>query len=201
LDDEDLFEELRFTSDRRMEEAKAALPRERLLSLARLDPGDEAEARHRRWVEYLEHRVPMLLCVAAGLEMSNGLAEVEPSYEQRLLALDVLSECGVGVQEAGEPPTVRFTISTRPRKVTWTANANEVLSALMAKLEVEIRSFYGLSLRQARYRWRATLRQSYVRREVRLGLASPTLTDLLVEARECGRIAMGKRATPRADSL
>jgi hypothetical protein len=185
LNDELLFEELRFIPEERLEEAKSALPRERVLSLAGLDSGDEAEARHRSWAAYLEY-VPTLLWIACAAQKNTvrgpegTVVEVVPSCCARVLAHDVLSEFGLGDAAVSAPGHER-------------ATAGEILAGLRAMIDSEIRSQFGISLRLARYRWRRILRQTYVRREVRLGVECPTITDLVVEARELGRVAVGNR--------
>ncbi len=98
----------------------------------------------------------------------------------RVLAFEVLSELGIG-----------SALVTAPGLGVTTSS--EILASLRAMLDSDLRAHFGISLRQARYRWRGLLGQSHLRREVRLGIERATSTDILVEARELGRVGRGKR--------
>lgn len=86
-----------------------------------------------------------------------------PSYCVRIMALDVLSECGLGYTE--------LVVATWPGFDGWPAS--QILAALRVALESELRANLGATLRQTRYRCRTILRRSQISRQVRLGAAGP----------------------------
>ena len=86
------------------------------------------------------------------------------------MALDTLSECGLG-----DP-----------------AGASDTLVLLSIALESELRADLGATLGQTRHRCRRVLR-SQISRQVRLGLEPPTIKDSVLAARELGRVGMGSK--------
>lgn len=70
LEDQQLSSEFESMSAEVRDELTGTLPPSRLLALAQLDPGDDAEARQHAWAWYLD-KVPFLILTVVGVETSR----------------------------------------------------------------------------------------------------------------------------------